>query len=186
MGDAPAVAAYATGDALALARPRAHDVIGGHRDRQQPRAPGSPGIEHTVVDLDCVRAVFQPRGKRLQQVCRHFGIGVDHRNRVRAGVIAAALESGQQRVTLATQRRIEALEHGRACRSRQCRRGVGAVVGDHQDAKAICRPIDAAQIGDRAGDHGRLVVCWYDYVKSKLRLRTRCDRQRGRHQRLYQ
>jgi len=78
-----------------------------------------------------------------------------------------------------------ALQHGGTRGRGDCGRLVGAVIGHHQDAVELARPVDLQQIGHGGGDGMRFIVGRHDQIEAQPARRWRWYPQSARHQGLH-
>ncbi len=118
--------------------------------------------------LHCTCAIFDSRGKRLQQIYGGLGIGVDDDHSVRPRVRAAGVECERECVALTATIIVSALQYRRTGGAGDVRRRIAAVIGDDQDPKPILRPIQFPQIRHGAGYYAGLVVSRHDDIEAQL------------------
>ena len=136
--------------------------------RHQPRPPAGVGVAHAVVGLDGPCSASEARGEGLQEIGLDQRVGVDHHQGVGPTLVQAPLEGGRQGIALAHLPGVSPLHHLGASYGGELGRGIGAVVGDHQDSSLRGRPGGRGQAGHGRGDVGTLIMGRDDDVEAQL------------------
>ena len=81
-------------------------------------------------------------GKRLKQIRRHLGVGIDNNDGVGKTVRLARFEGKFQRLTFTAVCGVVALQHFGAGGARDLRSRIAAIIGDHEYTETIRGPIE--------------------------------------------
>ncbi len=113
-----------------------------------------------------MRALLHARRKGFDQAGRDFRIRVDNHHGVCPVLVTANLERQLQRVSFAAIIRVSSLQHSHAGRSRNPGSAVATVVGNHDHAVLVMRPVESSQTCETSGNHGSLVMRRHDDVET--------------------
>src|SRR5262249_31776736 len=133
---------------------------------QQACPPSGGGVADRVAHLDRGGALLQSPVDGLEQVRRSNRIGVDEYRGIGTAVRLEFKDCALERVVLSMAVWLIALDDRYPGSLRERGRVVVAVVGNHEHAESVLRPIEARQTREHALDQALLVVRDHENVEA--------------------